>query len=177
MHIRLVIRFQNHTFLFFFFFLNFSPQNIPAKNGGEVRLGLLQWASVAKDNGLALPRPPPTHVHSAQPGMIQKTVEVVGEPECGPGGQCFGIIVGLRGGVSCPGPVTFAQSLSLKVWPGLKELHRCGWGRLGGTAAAGQEEARGQLFPSHWRSTKLICSLSSQPGRFLCCCPSVGQPG
>lgn len=40
------------TFIFFSF-LNFSPQNIPTKNGGEVGLGLLQWASTAKDGGLA----------------------------------------------------------------------------------------------------------------------------
>ena len=108
MHIRLVLRFQNHKFWVFFFFFNFSPQNIPAKNGGEVRLGLLQWTSVAKDSGLALPRPPPAQVCSAQPGMRQKTVELVGELECGPTEQYFGNIVGLRGGVSCPGPFTFA---------------------------------------------------------------------
>ena len=73
----------------------------------------------------------------------KETVELVGGGglECGPGEQCFGIRVGLRGRVSCPGPVAFAQSWSLQVWPGLKGLHRCGRGGLGGTAAAGQGQA------------------------------------
>lgn len=36
-------------------YIYFNPQNIPAKKSGEFGLGLLQWASVAQeDGGLAL---------------------------------------------------------------------------------------------------------------------------
>lgn len=65
--------------------------------GERLGLGLFQWPSVAKDNDPRLPRPPPNPCPFCSAWDDTEDSGSGGGAGMWARGQCFGIIVGLRG--------------------------------------------------------------------------------